>query len=490
VAIQIIQSFITRARSWCSESLHLIWLTSRLLWKSVGIYLLLSFPALLLVLAGSGLADTDGAQHFHSLAVKALLTMWLAGAICVPVMVTILLTPLQRLVQALQSRDDTLERRQTLANLRHRRDLFGEAAIALGQLDNERTNYFRDVTRRDQEAQASSKQLAAVLQAMVEGVLAVDGQDRVVFANSAACRMLELNAASVGGRLIFECVRSSHVHDAFNEAVRQQEAVGLEFRLSRMDILVKLTASPVAGGGAVLVIEDVTGVRKLETMRRDFVNGVSHELKTPLTVIQACTETLLDGAIDDTDAAKHFLGQIQQQSERLLQMILGMLQLARVESGQQVLDSEPVDLCDIVRHIVAEIHPVAEGSQRILEMLGADELYVLGDYQAIRTVVGNLVDNALKYTKEGGKVSVTLTAGDEANVITISDDGIGIPPQEQPRVFERFYRVQRDRNRDRGGTGLGLAIVKHLCEAMGAAVSLESHPGKGSTFQIRFPFDD
>lgn len=450
----------------------------------------MSLPALLVVLASSGLTSAAGAEKFRAVAVKAVVAMWLSGLICLPIVVTILLKPITRLVRVLQTRDDTLERRKTLASLRQRRDLYSDAAVALSDLDKERTSYVRDVTRRDQKAKDSSKQLAAVLQAMVEGVLAVDGLERIVFANSAACRILELDPVSVGGRLIFECVRSSHVHDAFNDAVRQQEVVTPEFRLSRSDILIKLTASPVTGGGAVLVMEDVTEVRKLETMRRDFVNGVSHELKTPLTVIQACTETLLDGATEEPEAARRFLGQIQQQSERLLQMILGMLQLARVESGQQVLDKEPVDLCDIARRVVAEMNPVVEGSQRTLELTGAEELYILGDYQAIRTVVGNLVDNALKYTAEGGKVRVALTAEQEANVITISDDGIGISVQEQKRVFERFYRVQRDRNRDRGGTGLGLAIVKHLCEAMDAEVTLQSVPGKGSSFEIRFPFED
>lgn len=464
------------------------WLTSPLVWKSVGIYVLVSIPALLMILERADVSGSAESATNQPVAVEGIVAMWLTGMVCVPIVAAFILAPMGRLARVMGTRDDSVERRKTLGQLKKRRDIIGDAAIALCKIEEERFGYRQDATLRDQQAQASSKQLAAVLQAMVEGVLAVDGGERILFANSAACRMLELKPGAIENRLIFECIRSTAVHDAFKDAVQQQETVSTEFRLMRNNILVKLMASPVAGGGAVLVLEDVTEVRKLETMRRDFVNGVSHELKTPLTVIQACTETLLDGASEDPDAAKRFLGQIQQQSERLLQMILGMLQLARVESGQQVLDSEPVDLCDIVRHVVAEMNPVVEGSRRTLELLGETELYVLGDYQAIRTVVGNLVDNALKYATEGGTVSVDLRSEDSANIISISDDGIGIPLEDQERIFERFFRVQRDRNRDRGGTGLGLAIVKHLCEAMGAKIKLRSVPGKGSTFEIRFPF--
>lgn len=425
-----------------------------------------------------------------NIVVEAVLAMWLWGFVSVPIIAAIFISPLQRLADVLKTNDDSVQRRKNLSELRQRRDEISEAAIAVGQIDEDRAKTRANAAQREQQAQESTRQLSAVLQAMVEGVLAVDGTERLMFANTAACTMLEMPPENLQGRLVYDCVRSSNVQEAVREAVGQRAIVNIECRLPRNDALVKLVASPLAGGGAVVVLEDVTEVRKLETMRQDFVNGISHELKTPLTVIQACTETLLDEANDDIDASKRFLGQIQQQAERLLQMILGMLQLARVESGEQVLDKEPVDLFGIARDVVAEMKPVAEGTQRTLQLLGESELFVLGDYQAIRTVIGNLVDNALKYTTEGGNVSVTLAVEDTANLVQISDNGIGIPVEDQNRVFERFFRVQRDRNRDRGGTGLGLAIVKHLCEAMGAEIKLTSDHGKGSKFEIRFAFND
>ena len=239
-----------------------------------------------------------------------------------------------------------------------------------------------------------------------------------------------------------------------------------------------------------MVLADVTEVRKLESMRRDFVSGVSHELKTPLTVIQACTETLLDGALADEDAAKRFLRQIEEQSERLLQLILGMLQLARLESGEQVFDEEPVDLYSVADQVIKAMLPVAAGKQISLTLVGEQELFVLADFQAVRTVAGNLIDNALKYTPDGGSVSVELKSDDASNSLIVKDTGVGISETDQKRIFERFYRVERDRNRERGGTGLGLSIVKHLCQAMHADVSLHSAAGKGATIEVRFPFRD
>jgi two-component system phosphate regulon sensor histidine kinase PhoR len=197
-------------------------------------------------------------------------------------------------------------------------------------------------------------------------------------------------------------------------------------------------------------------------MRRDFVSGVSHELKTPLTVIQACTDTLMEGAVDDPVAAKRFLTQISEQSERLLELILGMLQLSRVESGAEVFEMGPLDAAEIVRDVIDGFQPVAESRTVRLEQAGLTELTVEADPQALRTIVSNLVDNAIKYTAENGTVSVLLEHDADGKHLIVRDTGIGMAAEHLPRVFERFYRVDRGRSRDRGGTGLGLSIVKHL----------------------------
>ena len=338
------------------------------------------------------------------------------------------------------------------------------------------------------ELRASMAQTSAMLQSMVEGVIAVDADERILFANNVATSMLDISADRVTGRPLFEIVRNPHVQEVIREAVQNQKPSDLEFRTARNDIQLSLTACPIASGGAVLVLHDITEMRRLESMRRDFVSGVSHELKTPLTVIQACTETLLDGATGDPEAAERFLQQILEQSERLSKLIVRMLHLARVESGELTINSEPVDLAAVSHQIVSDLQTVAGSAGLKLTISGEKELYVLADDQAVRTVLGNLVDNAIKYTMDGGSVEVKVAVDGDAAVVQVIDTGIGISAADQKRVFERFFRVERDRNREKGGTGLGLAIVKHLCQAMDADLALESTAGAGCTISVSFPF--
>lgn len=462
------------------RKLALSWLYSALFWKTLGIYILFSFLALILWLL---LLEDESARRVAG-------GVWLCMTFCAGVAIAVALGPAQRLFRVLQLPYESAEHRELLAILQNQSDDVGDAACALAKRDAERLRQLQDVNQLVKHSQSTATQLSAMMQAMVEGVIAVDSDERILFANRVACEMLEIDASTIQKRRIFECLRVRHVQETLQEALLQGEPATVEFRLRRNDAQVILVASPIPGSGAVLVLHDVTEVRRLESMRRDFVSSVSHELKTPLTVIQACTETLLDGTIDEPDVARRFLGQIEEQSERLLQLILGMLQLARVESGEQMLSSEPVDLFEISDCIVSQLTPVAAGKQIALTLNGAAEMFVLGDYQALRTVVGNLVDNALKYTPEGGSVTVTLSSDDTANRLRVCDTGVGISKADQERVFERFYRVERDRNRERGGTGLGLAIVKHLVQAMNAEIHLSSTLGKGSTIDIVFPFRD
>jgi two-component system phosphate regulon sensor histidine kinase PhoR len=251
-----------------------------------------------------------------------------------------------------------------------------------------------------------------------------------------------------------------------------------------------LTVIPILRGphaGAVIVVRDVSEVRQLEAMRRDFVSGVSHELKTPLTVIQACTETLLNGALEDGEVARRFLGQIDEQAERLLQLILAMLQLARVESGSEILHVEELDLSDLAGDVVDAFRAVAENRGVQLMQQGAVSLAARADEQAVRTILSNLVDNAIKHTPAGGQVVVDLRSSADGPTLVVRDTGSGIPEELLGRIFERFYRVEKDRSRERGGSGLGLAIVKHLCQALQAILTVRSRLGEGSEFTVRFP---
>lgn len=466
------------------------WLKSRLFWKIVGTYVLLSGVALGVALLVLNQPPDQNANRTHESAVHAAVVAWLSATVCLVFVGAIVVRPVRMLIRIMHTQDSSAERRDLLLRMQERNDEFGDVARALERIDAERQRSLQHVKQQEQQLQSPATQLSAMLQAMVEGVIAVDANERILFANNVACSMLELDPAGVEGRPIFEAVRNTHFQEAIHESVYERKQTNIEFRIVKTNAQVSLAASPISGGGAVLVLEDVTEVRKLESMRRDFVSGVSHELKTPLTVIQACTETLLEGAVDDGKAARMFLQQIEEQSERLLQLILATLQLARVESGEQILNHEPVDLSEASRQVTKVMSPVAKGKNISLTMTGVPELFVLADYQAVRTVIGNLVDNALKYTPQGGRVQVELAVDDYAASLKVVDNGVGIPKNEQDRVFERFYRVERDRNRERGGTGLGLSIVKHLCQAMNAEISLQSSVGHGCAITVRFPFQD
>lgn len=234
------------------------------------------------------------------------------------------------------------------------------------------------------------------------------------------------------------------------------------------------------------MVRDVSDRHRLDTMRRDFVSGVSHELKTPLTVIQACTETLLQGALDDREAAVRFLTQIEEQSERLLRLILGMLQLARVESGTEAFRLEPLSLTEIAEHVVESLRPLAASRQVQLVQDSPSEVEILADPQALRTIISNLVENAIKYSDPDGTVTIQISTRASGPVLIVRDQGMGISREHLSRIFERFYRVDRDRSRERGGTGLGLAIVKHLCQTMKATVTVDSEVGRGTEFCVAF----
>ncbi|MEZ6126679.1 MAG: ATP-binding protein [Planctomycetaceae bacterium] len=467
----------------------LSWLKSRLFWKIVCVYLLLSIVALW-VLVASLTPDAEYTNIGPETAVSAAVVAWLCGTASVAFVAAVFVSPVRTLIRILGTQDDSQERRHLLLTLQDRNDEFGEFARSISAMDSDRSVNLKNVQLREQQMRSSATQLSAVLQAMVEGVIAVGADERIQFANNVACRMLDLDPKNVERRLIFECARSRHIHDSVREALDRRELVSTEFKLPRNDATVTLVVSPITAGGAVLVFDDVTEVRRLESMRRDFVAGVSHELKTPLTVIEACTETLLDGAIEDSTVARRFLEQISQQSARLLQLILGMLQLARLESGAQVFREEPIDLSEIAKNVTDEFRPVAESRKIELTLTGDPDLFVLGDDQAIRTILGNLVDNAIKYTQDGGSVLVQHTTTEIGHVLRVRDTGAGISAKDRGRIFERFYRVEHDRNREKGGTGLGLAIVKHLTQAMHAEISLISQPGQGSTFEVTFPFRD
>jgi two-component system phosphate regulon sensor histidine kinase PhoR len=398
--------------------------------------------------------------------------------------------PLQSMSFNLHQSIDPSQREDMLLTISDRDDELGQVANSLHDLEEERLDQISRLQNTERMARSSAELLTTVLDSMIEGVVAVDREQRIVFLNTGARRLLGIsNAIGVGNRL-YETIRVPAFLDTVNEALTGAQIQTLEYRASREQLDLVLVAIPILKGphaGAVAVVRDVSEMRRLEAMRRDFVSGVSHELKTPLTVIQACTDTLLGGALSDPVAADRFLKQIDEQSERLLQLILSMLQLAKVESGQQVLHLEPVSVNSVAEEVLRGFRTVADGKNVRLSQSGDQELTITSDFQALQTILSNLVDNALKHTNPGGSVFVDLVSNATTTAIVIRDTGTGIPEDLLGRIFERFYRVERDRSRERGGSGLGLAIVKHLCQAIGATISVKSEIGRGSEFRVEFP---
>jgi two-component system phosphate regulon sensor histidine kinase PhoR len=371
------------------------------------------------------------------------------------------------------------------------RDEFGLLAKAVNQMSTAIAHRFEDLKRRSRQLEESGERLSTVLGGMIEGVVAVDDRERILFANKAARFMLELAGSNVIGRPIWEVVRNPTVQEVVRTALAGTTHRSVEFELPRTQSAVALLATRLPGDpcpGVVLVLHDVTELRRLENLRREFVSNVSHELKTPLTSIQAYTETLLNGAIDDPTHNREFLRRIEDQADRLHKLILDLLRLARIESGQDVFEVTAVPLGRVVQACVEHHATIADSKGVILSAEAPNErIRVHAGAEGLRTIMDNLIDNAIKYTPQGGSVAVRWWAEGSMAVIEVEDTGIGIAKMHQTRIFERFYRADKARSREFGGTGLGLSIVKHLTQVFEGTVDVESDPGKGSTFTVRLP---
>jgi two-component system, OmpR family, phosphate regulon sensor histidine kinase PhoR len=353
------------------------------------------------------------------------------------------------------------------------------------------------------------QQLRTILSGMVEGVVALDAAQRILYANDRATQLLGLPWQAPVGRRLWEVVRQRPLLDVVQRALEssepQREELGWNGSSARSLTVHAARLPGLPPRGAVLVLHDTTELRRLERLRQEFVANVSHELKTPLSVIKVCVETLLDGAIDDPQHRAHFLDQVASQSDRLHALILDLLSLARIESGDELFDFQAISVADVVSACMERHHPRAEAKRQVLEIVPPSEdtkakpndmavalspchlVTVWADEEAVEQILDNLLDNAVKYTPEGGRISVGWRCEGEQVCVEVSDTGIGIPESDLPRIFERFYRVDKARSREMGGTGLGLSIVKHLAQAMHGNVRAASHAGHGTTFTVCLP---
>ncbi|MGE0529446.1 MAG: ATP-binding protein [Bdellovibrionales bacterium] len=336
------------------------------------------------------------------------------------------------------------------------------------------------------------QQLRAVLSSMEEGVIAVDAEQRIQFANQRAGHYLSFDVRAVVGRRLWEIIRHRHIQElvksALTDALSHHQELDWTGPNARTFIV---HASPLPGippRGAVLVFHDTTELRRLERIRQDFVANVSHELKTPLTVIKANVETLLDGAAEDANHRDRFLKRIADHADRLNNLIHDLLSLARIESGSGTYVFKTIEVEEVVNACLQNYLPLAESKKQTLEVVAPPEPWTLwADEEAIFQILGNLVENAIKYTPEHGKITVRWWGSEKQVMLEVRDTGVGIPEHELARIFERFYRVDKARSRQLGGTGLGLSIVKHLTQALNGSVTAESIYGKGSVFLVGLP---
>ncbi|MGB8523723.1 MAG: ATP-binding protein, partial [Candidatus Acidiferrales bacterium] len=342
---------------------------------------------------------------------------------------------------------------------------------------------------------------SAILRSMVEGVAVVDAQERLVFCNRAFSEILNVQSVTSEGSPLIEVVRSSELIGLIRKALQGEEGLQSDIEIGIVQPLsFSVTAAPVQAldadrnlpadrpSGAVVVLHDVTELRRLERVRQDFVGNVSHEFKTPLTAIQGFAETLLAGAIDDPKNNRRFLEIIREHAARLARVTDDLLKLARIEAGKLELEFLPVGIQELIQGCAETTLLKASRKQISFSMEVPSGLpAVRGDASLLHDVLQNLLDNAIQYTPRGGRVVVGAAAGPHEVTITISDSGIGIPLADQERIFERFYRVDAARSREAGGTGLGLSIAKHIVEAHGGRLWVESAVGQGSKFSFSIP---
>lgn len=340
------------------------------------------------------------------------------------------------------------------------------------------------------ELSHEKSRLEAVLRTMADGVLLLDARKRVVLMNPAAEAMFGTLLSEAAGRDHLEVTHHFDLDQHLERVLQTGKPSILEIRRARPEeqILEARLAPYGQNAGVLVVLGDITRSRKLEQMRTDFVSNVTHELRTPLTSIRGFAETLLEGALEDPETARHFVGIIKKESDHLGGLIEDILDLSRIEGGKWKVKKEPVLLQQLAEDALGRLASKAESLGVDLQVqIPADLPEIPGDPGRLAQVLLNLVDNALKYTPAGG--SVTISAEDLGTMVrmTVVDTGTGIPKADLPRVFERFYRVDKARSRATGGTGLGLSIVKHIVEAHGGAVGVVSDLGKGATFFFTLP---
>jgi len=430
------------------------------------------------VAVSPALAETTHAATQRLLAAGGVLGLLLA-AVAAAMTMGVAAAPLRTLTESARAMTHDL----TVRTRVRRDDEVGALAAALDALADNLAASLRSLeTQRDR--------LGAMLEAMTEGVLVTDATGTIVLANRAVREGFGVGAEALG-RTPIEALPSADLHGMLDEAGRTRTPLSREFSLGGVRprrVVARVAPIDDPHGGAVVVLFDVTELRRLETVRRDFVANVSHELRTPVTAIRAAVETLLLGALARPEMAQEFVAIIDRHAARMHRLVEELLELSRIEAGERPLVREALSPRAEVDRAIELMTLAARGRSQTLVNAVDDSLSaVQADRRGLEHVLTNLLDNALKYAPEGSTVTVRGCVREGRVELTVEDAGPGIEARHLPRLFERFYRIDPSRARALGGTGLGLAIVKHLAESMGGAVSVESTVGQGSRFTVGLP---
>jgi len=367
-------------------------------------------------------------------------------------------------------------------------DRLGEAARMLNET-------VESVHRKIQSLREELDKCVSIMDEFSDGILAVNEHGRIIYLNDQARNLLKIDENDVQDHIVSEATRVEDAQEAIQECLSSEEPVQREGRRVDPDdeLILTIKVSPLSTSsgefvGAVASIRNITELRRLQTVRQDFVANVSHELKTPITAIQGLIETLASDQTMDEETRLRFTRKVRDQTRRMSNLVEDLLTISRLESDENEVDGRRFDVVEPVREAMKTLKPQADKKNHDMIMdIPGHSIYARGDPAAIRQITSNLLENAIKYTSENGRIQLRTSENGEDVVIQVEDNGTGIEPHQQERIFERFYRVDEARSREAGGTGLGLSIVKHLVLKLDGEVNVKSTPGQGSVFTIRIP---